>query len=613
MTPVAAYAQQITSGIEGTVRDAAGAPLPGATVVITDTRTGSDRTLTTNASGGFRADNLVTGGPYRITVTAEGFEGRTVEDAFINLQGNTNFNFDLTAGSGEIVVTGARAAATQLAIGPGQSFDAQTLADFPTITRDIRDIIRFDPRVRLDRANEVDRISCLGGNDRSNTFTVDGIVQSDVYGLNGTPFAARNALPLPYDAIRETSVEFAPFDVQYGQFTGCAINVVTKSGENQFHGSGFFTYTDDGLLGKKIDGTDFPSIAFKEKRWGATLSGPILRDRLFFFFGYEETDLADSQDDGPAGAGYPNESQFVTQGQFDEVSQVIRDVYGIDTGGLARSLPEASQRYFGRLDWYINDDHRLELTYQRLEEQNTESDDFSDTNITGINTFEAEGTQSNYYSARLFSNWTENFSTEIRASRSEVQDLQGPVGGGEAQSSNPIPRIIVGVSNGSVNGTVQAGPGFSRTSNDLETRISQLRVQGNLRQADHSITFGGEFNQLYVFNLFGQNTTGTLTFANIADLREGLLSGGASTNPNANAVVAGGAAGAYGNFTASGDINTAAAEWIRTQFVAYAQDDWQVTPQFDILAGVRVEWFDGDRPDANPNFLNRYGFTNAIP
>ena len=287
MIPAVVQAQQITSGIEGVVRDSAGAPLPGAEVTVTDTRTGTDRTLIANESGAFRADGLVTGGPYRITSAAPGFESQTVEDAFINLQGNTTFDFTLSAGAGEVVVTGRRAEATQLAIGPGQSFGVADLENFPSITRDIRDIIRFDPRVRLDRANEVDRISCLGGNDRSNTFTVDGIIQTDVYGLNGTPFAARNTLPLPFDAIRETSVEFAPYDVQYGQFTGCAINVVTKSGENKFHGSAFYTYTDDSMIGKKIDGDDFPSIAFSEKRWGASLSGPIIPDHLFFFAGYE--------------------------------------------------------------------------------------------------------------------------------------------------------------------------------------------------------------------------------------------------------------------------------------------------------------------------------------
>ena len=110
--------------------------------------------------------------------------------------------------------------------------------------------------------------------------------------------------------MRETSVEFAPFDVEYGQFTGCAINVVTKSGGNEFHGSAFFTYASDSLQGDKAGGVDFAGQPYKEKRWGATLSGPIIKDRLFFFGAYEETDLGDSQEQGPPGAGFPDEAGF---------------------------------------------------------------------------------------------------------------------------------------------------------------------------------------------------------------------------------------------------------------------------------------------------------------
>ena len=123
------------------------------------------------------------------------------------------------------------------ALPPGTSFTTEVLQNAPSFNRDVRDIIRIDPRVSLDRSNEVDRVSCLGGNDRSNAFTVDGIGQGDVYGLNDTGFSSRSSTPIPYDAVRETQVQFAPFDVDYGAFTGCAINVVTKSGTSRFKGS----------------------------------------------------------------------------------------------------------------------------------------------------------------------------------------------------------------------------------------------------------------------------------------------------------------------------------------------------------------------------------------
>jgi hypothetical protein len=614
-----AFAQQITTGVEGQVTDENGNPLSGATVTILNTRTNTETTTTASADGNFRVLSLPPGGPYTITATAEGYEGQTVEEVFTSIGGRTAFTFALTStaagGSGNtIVVTGARANVSQLAVGPGAAFGQQQLEAFPSITRDIRDIIRLDPRVAIDQANDVDRISCLGGNDRSNTFTVDGIVQADVFGLNGTPFAARNALPLPFDVIEQTSVEFAPFDVEYSEFTGCLVNVVTKAGQNKFHGSAFITYFDGGLFADEVDG--LPLNANQEKRWGATLSGPIIPDRLFFSFGYEETDLADGNSTGPAGGGFTNEVNFVTQDQFDEFSRIASEVYGQDTGGYPTSLPEKSVRYFGRLDAVIAEGHRLEATYQRLEETNVETD-FGPQNLTGLNSFEDEGTLSDYYSARLYSEWSDTISTELRLSRSEVGDVQGPVGGGEAQSETPIVRLVVGVppvaGETTQNGILSTGPGIFRSANQLDTKIDQARFQMNVDAGDgHFIKLGAEINDLEVFNLFAVNATGSLYFQSLADFEAGIITNGVEDAPDANEVVAGTAVGAEINATPSGDINEAAALFSRRIYSVYAQDEWQATDQLAINAGIRVQLYDGDAPRANPQFLNRYGFTNAV-
>jgi len=611
--PAPLAAQQITSGIEGTVTDESGNPIAGATVTITDTRTGASRTITTGGNGSFAATGLVTGGPYTVTANADSFEGQTVSDITTSLQGSTSLSFSLSSGGGVITVTSARVRATQLALGPGLVFGGETLEAFPSISRDVRDIIRIDPRVSLDREGEVDRISCLGGNDRTNTFTVDGITQADSFGLNGTPFASRNALPLPYDVIRETSVEFAPFDVEYSDFTGCLVNVVTKSGGNDFHGTAFVTFRDEGLRGSEADGIAFQSAPFQEKRWGATISGPIIKDRLFFFLGYEETDLGDSNDFGPAGAGFPNEADFVTEAQFDRFAQIANDVYGQDIGGYPRSLPESSVRYFGRVDAYLTDAHRLELTYQRLEEQNVYSDTGSN-QITGYNSYGLEGTKSDYYSARLFSDWTDNFSTEVRVSRSEVGDRQDPVGGGEAQSGSPLVRLVVGVSDDE-NGLLSTGPGLSRSANQLDTKVDQLKFQANYNAGDHRIKIGAELNDLQVYNLFAQNATGTIFFRNLDDFEQGIVAPSADT-PNAFAsgddVVGGTSGGALISATDSGDINDAAARFERRIWSVYAQDEWQATDALSLIGGVRVQWYQGSAPRENPNFIARYGFSNAV-
>lgn len=618
--PAPVAAQQITSGIQGRVVAEDGTALSGASVTIRDDRTGQQRTLQTGTDGRFRATNLTTGGPYTVTSTADGYEGQTTSNVAITLQGDTSLTFTLAPGAGEILVTGSRVSATQLAVGPGQSFTAEVLASAPSFNRDVRDIIRLDPRVSLDRddgSSGQDRISCLGGNDRGNAFTVDGISQGDIYGLNDTGFASRSSTPIPYDAVRETQVQFAPFDVDYGQFTGCAINVVTKSGTNDYHFGGFFEYSDNGMRGTRVKDRTVAPIQ-PDKRWGAYLSGPVIKDRLWLFGAYEHQEAGQSQDDGPVGAGYPNEQVGITKDQFDEISEVLRTVYGVDTGELVSNRDFSNDRYFVRGDLLITDGHRFEATYQRLEESSTRPDDLftgSSPQAIGRNTYSLSGTKSNYYSARLYSDWTDNFSTELRYSRSDIQDIQDPIGGGEAQSDNPIPRFIVGIDNPTgPDGTVLAGPGTSRSANDLTTKIDMVRLAAKLDLGNHRLKFGGEINHANLFNLFVQNATGTLVFRNIDDLRAGLLSPGTGNNQTSTTpgnVVSGATEGAFGNFSSTGDIRDAAAAFERTTYSVFAQDDWQVNDRLAATLGVRVDWYKGGSPKLNDNFVDRYGFANT--
>ncbi len=619
--PTPVMAQAITSTIQGTVVDDSGNPVVGATVSVTDTRTGAVRTVDTGAGGTFSLPGLVTGGPYTVSANADGFEGQTVNDIVTSLQGATALTFTLASGGGEIVVTGSRVQATQLAVGPGTGFTAEVLASAPSFNRDVRDVIRIDPRVSLDRddgGSGQDRISCLGGNDRGNAFTVDGISQGDVYGLNDTGFSSRSSTPVPYDAVRETQVQFAPFDVDYGNFTGCAINVVTRSGTNDYHFGGFFEYSDNGMRASSLPGiANLPPIE-PDKRWGVWLGGPIIKDKLFVFGAYEHQEAGQSQDDGPVGGGYANELTGITVAQFEEISDVLSSVYGVETGPLVTNRPFSNDRYFARVDWNITDNHRLEATYQRLEEGSTRADDlFTGTSpqAIGLNTFYTSGTVSNYYSGRLYSQWTDNFSTELRYSRSEVRDRQDPVGGGEAQSGSPIPRIIVGIDNPTgIDGTVLAGPGNSRAANDLQSNIDQYRAVANINAGNHTFKIGAELNHADLFNLFVQNATGTLVFRNIADLRAGLLSPGTGNNQTSTTpanVVSGATEGAFGNFSATGDVNDAAAAFTRDIYTIFAQDEWEVTDRLTAVLGVRADWYDGGHPNLNPVFAQRYGFPNT--
>lgn len=617
----ATFAQQITTSITGKVTNESGAAVGGATVTIIDTRTGATNNITTDSTGSFSATGLTTGGPYTVSANAGGYQGQTVENIQTTLQGPTNLTFALAKPSGAtqagaIVVSAARVRATQLEIGPGTSFTQQMMQAAPSFNRDIRDVIKADPRVSLDRddgGSGQDRVACLGGNDRFNTFTVDGIPQSDIYGLNDTGFSSRSSTPVPYDAVRETQVQFAPFDVEYGQFTGCAINVVTKSGSNRFHGGAFYEFTNSDLRGDHTGGRPVAPIQ-PDKRWGVSLGGPIWRDHLFFYGAYEHQASGQSQDDGPTGAGFANEIANVSQAQFDAISQVLKNVYHVDTGPLVHERPFMNERLFGRIDIQPIDGQRLELTYQRLKENTVKTGDFNFSNsvVTGANNFLNSGTNSKYYSARLYSNWSDRFSTELSYARSNITDIQDPVGGGEAQSSNPIYRFVVGVDNaGTADGSVIAGPDFSRTANDLRTKLDQYKAVANYDAGNHKLKVGFEANHAKLFNLFVQSATGNLQFKNINDLIAGKLSPGSSTgNPIGTTITGGSAVGALINATASGNINDAAASFSRTIYSYYMQDDWTASDALKIVAGARLDWVRGDHPKANPLFLKRYGFSN---
>lgn len=600
---VPAISQEITSNVRGTVLTPAGNPAAGYTVVVSDTRTGSSRTTTTNANGVFGVRGLTVGGPFTVRVSGGQYEDFVITDIFTSLgSGDQSFNITLSeaqANIEEITVTASAISVTNLAIGPSSAFNLQDIQNLPSISRQVRDIIRIDPRVNIGRSSggEGSGINCAGSSNRINSFTIDGVRAADPFGLNASGNLARSTFPIPFDTISAASVEFSPVDVEYGQFTGCNVNVVTKSGTNEFHGSAFFLYNSDSLSGSDIDGVDQTGGAeFDRYNWGAELGGPVIEDKIFFYFSYEETDTSDIQEEGPAEAGFSDPSDL-SLAEVNRIRDILISQYGRDPGEIVRTLPNTSVRYFGRIDWNINDNHRLEATYSRLEEDRLLGDDI-DTgrgNFTFSDNFQQRGSISDTYAVRLFSNWTDNFSTELRASRNDISDVQSPVGGGEAQTDNPIPRISVGgFGNEFFGQDFTSGPGTFRSANQLDTQIDQIKAKATYVTGDHEVTFGYELDSLDVFNLFIINGTGNIFFSDIDALEAGIARDiriGASF---------------------SGNPLDAAAIFKRDIHTLYAQDEWSVTPSFTVTAGLRYDFYkSNDNPLTNPSFNTRYGFDNT--
>ncbi|MBT8101969.1 MAG: TonB-dependent receptor [Gammaproteobacteria bacterium] len=589
--PVAGNAQETTTAIRGTVTAPDGTPAAGQSITVRDTRTGSVRRVTTNNNGAFDVRGLPVGGPYTIRVQSTQYQGTLVTDVFTNL--SAAVSFDLKLGPldetiEEIVTTARMVATADLAIGPGTSFSLEEIESMPSIARQIRDVIRTDPRVSLGRADNGagSGINCLGGSSRSNAFTIDGSLAIDGFGLNeGTGTSARFAFPIPFDTVASTSVEFAPLDVQYSQFTGCAINVVTKPGSNEFHGSAFYLYNDEELTGNKLEGDTVINDPFEDKNFGFDLSGPIIKDTLFFTVAYEETDEGGVQNSGPIGGGFANED-WLTVADANTIAGILLNQYGRDVGPIVRTLPQTSERTFARLDWNINDEHRAELTYTKLEELNLDPDDLGFGGFTFRDNFEFEGIEQDTVSFRLFSNWSDSISSEFRYSKFDVTDIQGPAGGGEAQDPNPIERIEVG-------DFFTSGPGFFRSANDLQYTIDQLKLSADWVVGDHTLTAGFEQETRDIFNLFIPDATGTIVFDDVAALQAG----------TASEIVM------NGSFTKNPSDAAAAFEREINSF--YLQDEWQVSDSVTLIAGVRYDEYGTNiNPILNPVFQARYGFPN---
>lgn len=329
-----AMAQETTSGIGGTVSLADGTAAANAKVVITDTRNGLTRTVTTGVTGSFDFRNLNVGGPYSVSVSAPGQQPTRVDGVSISLGQATSLNlqFSGAAAADVVVVTAQQVNAAPVAIGPSSVFSLADLETQPAINRDIKDVVRADPRVYLDETAGggagTDGIQCGGASPRFNSLTVDGIGLNDGFGLNSNGYPTER-MPFPFDAINQVSVELAPYDVQYGGFTACNINAVTKSGTNNFHGGFFFDYTNDSLRGNSIEGRQIFVPDFEEKRYGASFGGPIIQDRLFFFGAYEKFEGSNLFLRGPEGSGQPNIITGFTQAIYDQIVNGASTIYGI--------------------------------------------------------------------------------------------------------------------------------------------------------------------------------------------------------------------------------------------------------------------------------------------
>lgn len=589
-TPAAA--QETTSAVRGTV-EADGAVVAGAEVTITHQPSGTTRTVTTGADGGFAANGLRVGGPFVVTVNAPGFEPTRITDLFLQAGQPFRLPVTLQATSDIVVTASALGGAIETSNGPITALGAAQIEGVASINRDIRDLARRDPLATMDLTNSR-TIEIAGNNGRLNRFSVDGVQFSDDFGLNNGGLPTSRG-PVPFDAIEQFSVKTAPYDVSEGDFQGGAINVVLRSGGNRFRGRGFFSYTDDSLTGDTTRGRNI-GLDFDSKQFGGHLSGPIIRDRLFFAFTYERTEESQPFDNG-VGPGFGGQVPGITQANIDTVTSIAQSVYGYDTLGQLSNANESDEKYVAKIDWNISDDHRASFTYIR----NVGTQQFQQ-NVF-VTSPAALGLASNGYELaeevnsgvfQLNSQWSDDFSTELRASYRDYNRDQTPFGGREyGQFEVCLDPTSVGSGTSCAGSRIFFGPDVSRQSNDLNTENLSIDLTARLETGDHSFRFIAGYTDVRTFNLFLQRSLGDLYFDSIADFQA----------RRANRL-------RYGNAVTL-DPNDAAASFSTQNWTFGIQDDWQVTDTLQVTLGLRYDLYNNKNyPPLNPNFLARYGFSN---
>ncbi len=345
-------------------------------------------------------------------------------------------------------------------VGVGRDFDRATIDGTPSISRDFISTLATDPKILVD--NSVARgpaVSFAGQNFRYNSVTIDGVAQNDNFGLSKNASATQRT-PISIDAIEAVNVNIAPYDVTYGNFIGGNINIVTKSGTNDFEGSVFYFSTDDSLTGDESDGVKLAIGDFSEDTYGFTFGGPIVEDKLFFFTNYEKFET-----DRPSNTQTIDNIAGVTQADVDRVRSILQSEYGFDPGPFAANDTDEDEKILLKLDWFINDDHRAVATYQ-VADGDVIFDDFPEVAVLQSNRYNINE-KLTAFSAQLFSNWSDNFSTELKIGSKDVENRQISV-----DTTNPDFAITA-----PGGGTIAAGGDRFRHTNELDNESTAVQTE----------------------------------------------------------------------------------------------------------------------------------------
>ncbi len=517
------HAQVTTSSMGGKVTDSKGNPLIGATVVAVHTPSGTTYGTITSIDGSYDIVGMRAGGPYSVNISYVGYQPISQSNIFIRLGESFDVNAMLQDDSVQLDQVEISAIRSNIMnsnrTGAATNLNADQINALPTISRSINDFTRLTPQAQSGNG--------FGGRDgRYNNIQIDGANFNNNFGLSSNNLPGGGSQPISLDAIEQIQVNIAPYDVRQSNFTGAGINAITRSGTNNMEGSVYTLYRDETFNGYKVGDAEVP-VGDKTQSlvWGARLGGAIVKNKLFYFVNFE---MEDNTRPGinivPSAPGRTGDNvSRTTLEDMETVSNFVKERYNYETGrpdGYASNFNTKNTKALARIDWNINDKHKMTMRYNQVIATNDQvvngtsaPNPRSASNRVSLNSFAFENANYGFensvrsLTAELNSNFSSKISNQFLVTYTNINDKR-------TSNSSPFPFIDI-----KKDGDAYMSLGYELFSWQNEVRNNVTTFTNNLtyKMGQHNITAGVAFDYLTFGNSFQRYGTSYYRYSSMDD------------------------------------------------------------------------------------------------